>query len=579
MIQSFLLSFGIIILCATFLLYIFTKLKQPPLLAFILTGILIGPMVLGLVTNTEEIAILVEIGIAFLLFSVGLGTDLDELKKIKLGLILLPIANIIITLILFLLLKNLLAIDFVQALYFAFIVSFSSTMLIAKTLLDSFKMDSLEGRLTIGILLVEDLIAILAIPILKNVNTLTLGLVAGIFGKAALLVIIAIILNKVIYPRIIKSAYQSDQSFFLLSMASCFLFILISVVLDFPMAIGAFVGGLAISIYPYNYEISSKISGIRNLLTTIVFVSLGMKLSFNFSDNLWLLIVLISLVLIIKPIIHFFFVLFSGYGSKIAFEVSTYKAQISEFSLILAMQGFSLLQLTKGQYSAVIIATSLSMLLTPYIINSQQKLYTKYYDNFKKLDKQKKFTKQIDSINTAPRDIKDHLVIVGADVTSEAIIKLLGKETNNPIVLVDLNPDKISCITHDRISGICGDINYPDVFNAANIKNAKLAIITVSEFDTTARFIKNVKKTNSGLPIFARAHTRKEAYKLYELGAELVIIPKVLESNYLLEKTYDFMLNQNTKSTALRSKYLEYLKKEAAKNKETARKKESKFGF
>lgn len=109
------------------------------------------------------------------------------------------------------------------------------------------------------------------------------------------------------------------------------------------MAIGAFFGGLAISIYPYNYEISSKISGIRNLLTTIVFVSLGMKLSFNFSDNLLLLIILLILVLVIKPIIHFLFVLFSGYGSKIALGVSTYKAQISEFSLILAIQGFSLL--------------------------------------------------------------------------------------------------------------------------------------------------------------------------------------------------------------------------------------------
>ena len=579
MIQSFLLSFGIIILCATFLLYIFTKLKQPPLLAFILTGILIGPMVLGFVTNTEEIAILVEIGIAFLLFSVGLGTDLDELKKIKLGLIILPIANIIITLILFLVLRNLLAINFVQALYFAFIVSFSSTMLIAKILLDNFKMDSLDGRLTIGILLVEDLIAILAIPLLKNISNLTLGLVGIIFVKAALLVVIAIILNKTIYPYIIKSAYKSDQSFFMLSIASCFLFILISVILDFPMAIGAFFGGLAISIYPYNYEISSKISGIRNLLTTIVFVSLGMKLSFNFSDNLLLLIILLILVLVIKPIIHFLFVLFSGYGSKIAFGVSTYKAQISEFSLILAMQGFSLLQLTKGQYSAVIIATSLSMLLTPYIINSQQKLYLKFAKPFSDLDKNKKFTREIDSLNTVSKDIENHLVIVGADVTSEAIIKLLGKETNNPIVLVDLNPDKIKEINYNRISGICGDINYPDVFNAANLKKAKLAIITVSEFDTTARFIKNVKKANSGLPIFARAHTRKEAYKLYELGAELVIIPKVLESNYLLEKTYDFMLNQNTKSTALRSKYLDYLKKEAAKNKETTRKKESKFGF
>ncbi|HOW29902.1 MAG TPA: cation:proton antiporter [archaeon] len=579
MIQSFLLSFGIIILFATVMLYVFTKLKQPPLLAFILTGIVIGPMVLGLVTNTAEIAIMVEIGIAFLLFSVGLGTDLKELKKINLGLILLPIVNIIFTAVIFLILKNTLVIDTIQALYLSFIVSFSSTMLIAKILLDTFKMDSLEGRLTIGILLIEDLIAIIAIPLLKNINNLTAWLIVGIFIKTALLIIIAVILNKIIYPYIIKNAYKSDQSFFLLSIASCFLFILLSSLLDFPIAVGAFFGGLAISIYPYNYEISSKISGIRNLLTTIVFVSLGMKLSFNFSSNLLLLIVLFILVLVIKPIIHFFFVLFSGYGTKTSFGVATYKAQISEFSLILAMQGVALGQLTNGQYSAIIIATSLSMLLTPYLITYQLPIYNYLKKYLNKLDNNKKFTKQIDSLNNVSKEVENHLVIVGSDVTGEAIIKVLGKEIYNPIVIVDLDPDKIEKVDKRRISTICGDVNYIEVFNALNIKKSELIIITVSDFDTTARFIKNVRKENNKVPIFARAHTKKEAYKLYELGAEIVILPKVLESNYLLEKTYDFLKNGLESNNALRSRYMEYLKKEMVKEHHTIRKKESKFGL
>ena len=127
-----LISLGIIIVSATIMTYIFNRLKQPSVLAFILTGIIIGPIVLGLVSNTEEIKLLSEIGIAFLLFSVGVGTDIKEIKQINLSVFLVPIINIIVSFLLFLLLKNVFLLDLVQALYLSFIVSFSSTMLVVK---------------------------------------------------------------------------------------------------------------------------------------------------------------------------------------------------------------------------------------------------------------------------------------------------------------------------------------------------------------------------------------------------------------------------------------------------------------
>jgi monovalent cation:H+ antiporter-2, CPA2 family len=556
-----LLVFAIIIISATIMTYIFTKLKQPSVLAFILTGIIIGPMVLGLVTNTEDIKILSEIGIAFLLFSIGLGTDIKELKKLKLPIILLPILNVVFTFLVFLAIGPLLQIDFIQTLYVAFILSFSSTMLVAKILLDKFEINSLEGKIAIGILLVEDFVAVLAIPILKNAGAITFSIVLGVLLKTAAMVILAIFLNKIFYPYVIKNAYKSEQSFFLLSVASCFLFIFLSDLMDFPIAAGAFFGGLAVSVYPYNFEISSKISSIRDFLVTIIFVSLGMQMSFDFSSNLLLLVLLLVFVFLIKPTVYFFTVLVSGYGTKVSTTVGIYLAQISEFSLILAMQGIALGHLTNSQYSAIIIATSLSMLITPYFMKYHHQIYGFLKPLVSRLDKNAKFRKNIDELNNVPKDIENHVIIVGSDVVSDGIIKFLGKEVYNPIILVDFNPDKIKKV-NTKVNYICGDINYEEVINSINIKKAKLAVITVPKFKTTAQFIKQAKKQNPKLIIYVRAHTNEEAYKLYLLGADLVILPHVLESNYLLDKVYSLLKEGPDDSKALRSQYLNYLKKE-----------------
>ncbi|MFA7708789.1 MAG: cation:proton antiporter family protein, partial [archaeon] len=260
-------------------------------------------------------------------------------------------------------------------------------------------------------------------------------------------------------------------------------------------------------------------------------------------------------------IIHFFMILFAGYGTKISLRVSGDLNQISEFSLIIAMQGIALGQITSSQYAIVIIITSLSMLTTPYVMLNSEKIYT-FFKPIMDRFKEEFWHRQINSLSTISKDIKDHIVVIGSDVMTEGFIKVVSRDVDQPIILVDYNPEKLLAFQNKRIKYVCGDINYKEVMNAVNLKEAKLAILTAPKFDTTIRFLKTAKTINPRLPIYVRAKTKKEALQLYELGADLVILPHVLESNYLLQKVYSFVKDGPERNKALRSEYLSYLKKE-----------------
>jgi len=575
--NAFLISFGILIISATIMTYIFGKLKQPSILAFIVTGVLIGPSVFGFVSNSEEIILLSEIGIAFLLFSVGISTELNQLKKLNAMVLLIPIINILFTFIVFVLLQHFLAINFIQCLYFTCIISFSSTMLVAKILLDNFQINSLYGKLAISVLLVEDLVAVLAIPILKDAEAVSFSLIAGVIVKTIILIAVAYILNKFVYPKIVKNSFKSTPGFFLLSISSCFLFILFSQLLEFPIAVGSFIGGLAISIFPYNLEVSSKISGIRSLLSMIFFVSLGMQLSFNFASDYVLLIFLFLFVFLLKPLIYFMITLFSGYGPRISSQVAMSLAQVSEFSLILAIQGLLLSHITQTQYSAIVIVTSLSMVLTPYIMKYNDSIFS-YLKPVMKVFKAKHFTRHVDSLNNVPEKITGHIVVIGSDIVGDAIVDMLWKDKAISMIIVDSDPEKVIPLIKKGVNCVCGDMNNEEVINSMNLADAKLVVVTVPRSASIIRFLGIAREKNPNIIIYTRANTKSEALKQYEQGSDFVLIPKVMESNFLLDKINNFVkLPSATSLKSYRTMYIDYLKKDLIDSKNELKKVEKKI--
>ena len=558
--MDFLISFCIIVLVATVFTYIFNRLKQPSILAFIITGVIVGPLVLGWVSNTTEIKLLSEIGIAFLLFSIGISTDINHLKKLNLSVFILPILNIVFSFVFFILFKDLLAINAIQALYLSFIVSFSSTILVAKLILDNFEMGALYAKLTIGILLVEDLIAIIAIPILKNLDAISLLFILKIIGELIVLVLFALVLKRYVYPYIIKTTYSSSQGFFLLTIGSCFLFVFISQLMKFDIAVGAFIGGLSIAIYPYNFEMSHRISSVRNLLSMIFFVSLGLQLSFNFTGGYLLLIFLFIGVYVLKPLVHFVVLMFSGYGARTSAKSTVFLTQVSEFSLILAMQAFALAQITSAQYSAIIIITSVSMLSTPYISRYTNEFYL-FIKPTLYIFKSKFFTRKVDDLAEFKGKLSGHIILVGCDTIGEGITRVL-KDSNTPLIVVDISPDKIENLLKKNINAICGDINNEEILHQINVEEAKLIVSTLPRFDTTIQFIKTVKRINSKVPIFTTANRKDQVLKLYEEGADLVVTPKVLEANFLIEKIDSYVYSKK-ETLNYKFEYIAYLKREA----------------
>ncbi|HRT02408.1 MAG TPA: cation:proton antiporter [Candidatus Diapherotrites archaeon] len=563
MVQNILISVCIILIFATLIAYIFNKLKQPPLLAYIITGIILGPMVLNIIQNTPDIRLLSEIGVAFLLFTVGINIDFKETKKFNKSIYLVPLINLIFGFLTFLICKNIFGINWIQSLYLSCIISFSSTVVVAKILIDNNEINSLHGKIAMIILLVEDLIAVIIMPLLKDITNFSIGVVGEVLLKVGILIVIAYILYKHIYPKLIKNLFGSQEGFFLLSVASAAIFILLSYLLNFSIAVGAFIGGLAISIFPYNINITHNISGLRNLFSMIFFVSLGLQLTFNFSANYYiLLLILFIMIFLFKPIVHFIQIIWAGYGTRIATKISLELTQVSEFSLILAMQGFTLNHITNSQYSAIIVITAISMLITPYIMKYDNKIYNLFKPLFNKLnlENSKYFNRKINEYNNPPKQIKNHIILIGADTLGNAIQKVLAKYKEIPLIIVDYDPEKTKKLINKKINTICGDINFEETINILNIQTAKLAVITIPQFETTIKFLKTAKKINPKIKIYARANTEKEALKLYENGADFVIMPHILETNLLLEKITNLITKHEKESQFSKEMYINYLK-------------------
>jgi CPA2 family monovalent cation:H+ antiporter-2 len=340
--------------------------------------------------------------------------------------------------------------------------------------------------------------------------------------------------------------------------------------LKFDIAVGAFIGGLAISIFPYNLEISNNISGIRSLLSMIFFVSLGMQLTFHFESGYLLLVILFIMVFVLKPLIHFVILIFSGYGTRISVTSSLYLAQVSEFSLILAMQGLLLNHLTSDQYSAIVIVTSVSMLLTPYITEYHDSLYRFVKPLLHHFKKKKYYSRKIDKLNNIPDKIENHLILVGSDVVGDAILKVLSRDKHIPIIIVDQNPEKIATLVAKKINCVCGDVTNEEIIHSINIDKARLIVSTIPRFDVTMRLLTKVKSINPKLKFYARANTNEQALKLYEMGADLVILPKVLESNFLLEKISIFNDEEDKavdNASFIKGAYVSYLKREVEQEK------------
>ncbi len=543
MASPLLLDIGFVIIIASVLAYFARALRQPLLVAYVLAGILIGPMGLGVITNPEEIKIMAEFGIAFLLFTVGLEIDFKRLRSAGTASIVGGALQMALAFLSGLGISLALGLDLLIGTYIGLLLAFSSTMIVAKLLVDRNEVKTLHGRIMMGILLIQDLLVILALPLLANVGmAFSLEVVAMIIVKGLGLFSIAVVLNKYVLKRLLDYAARSNEMLFLTAVAICFSFIGLAYALDFSIAIGAFIGGIALSEFPYTLEIYGEMHSLRDFFSVIFFASLGMQLNMAvISGMLPLFIVLLFVTILIKPLILATIYLVMGYGGRTASIIGLGMGQASEFSFIIAAQGLALGHISQDMYSIMVGIVVFTMMLTPYMMNARNMIYNTLSRPNISLFKSIGSPHHVKRLEKHPKsELRNHTVIFGCDIMGGKVVDYLH-ERKKHFIVAEHNPEVIRELSDRGIYTIYGDADNEDLLRESGLYRARLAIVTIPDVETSGFVIGKAKRFNPKIKIFARAHSEDEAEALYRVGADFVVVPDFVSGGTLVRKTENFL--------------------------------------
>ena len=514
---------GIILIISAVFAFIAKMLKQPLIPAYVLTGLLIGPLALGLLKNMDLISAFSEIGIAFLLFVAGLEISFKKIKEANLKKIaIIGLFQVAIIFGVAVLLSGWLDLSTLQAAYIGIILAFGSTMVDIKLLSDKGELVTLHGRLVLGILLFQDLVAIIAIAIFTTGGFAILPIAVS-FAKLLGMVAGAIILQKFVLGRLFKFAAKSAELLFLSSLAVLFLFIITSYFLELSIVIGAFIAGVSLANSPFKLELESRISPLRDFFAILFFVALGIQIVFTgIGERLLLLGALLVGAMIIKPIITLVLLRITGYQAKTSFMTSISLAQLSEFSLIIGMLGVSVGVLDMPIFSTIILATIITMSVTPYFIEYKEKMYKIFKHPIRILNYLP--IKETSGYNSKG---KSEILLIGAHRSGSVLLKKFIRDKEKLLVL-DHNPEVINKLIDNKISCVYGDLNSPEIFNKINLNDLKLVVSTVPNYKENLRLIKVSKEVSPRTKVVVTGSRISETLDLYSAGADYVITPKIL---------------------------------------------------
>ncbi|HLD07035.1 MAG TPA: cation:proton antiporter [Candidatus Nanoarchaeia archaeon] len=526
--SSILSDIGIIIIVATALAFLIKLLKQPRIPAYILAGLLIGPLGLRLVTDTEVIRTLSEIGIAFMLFVVGMELDIHKLKLT--GLV-SSVGGILKSIILFCT-GYAVAVAFgllrLEASYIGLILAFSSTMVAIKMLADRKELETLHGRIIIGTLLIEDVVAILVLAGLTSLNDFHVDLLIFSLLKGMFLIVAGYLLGITVFPRIFKIAANSTELLFLMAISVCLSFVLLAGYFGFSIAIGAFVAGVALSHLSYNIEIVSRVKPLRDFFATIFFVTLGMGISTT--NTPWgLFFALLGIVLLLKPALVVLIVALFGYKKKTGFLSAISLAQISEFALIIAAQGIALGHISSALLSLTVLIAVITIILTPYLVRYEYAIYAL-------LDAPLSLVERLSSgkreISTQGKHQSDEVILIGYDRIGYRIYETL-KRLKKHVLVIDSNPEVIHQLKKKRFHCLYGDIGDANFLEHFDFTKTKIIISTIPTKRENLLLTRVAKEQQPDIRIFATGYAIQDALQFYSLGADYVILPHFLGGDHV----------------------------------------------
>lgn len=516
---SLIFEIGIMIVLAGIIAFILKLIRQPMILSYILAGIILGPLSVGLIQNNETILVLSEIGVAFLLFFAGMEINLRKLKEVGSTAVWGGVVQIALLFAAGFGISMWLGLTGIIPIYVGLVVAFSSTMVVLKLLSDKRELNSLHGRIVIGILLVQDIAAIIALTVLTtDLSVMAMGTQ---LLKALGFIVVVFIFSKIVNP-IFRKAARSTELLLLTAVALLFVFAIGSYVAGLSLIIGAFFAGVALANSDYRTEIQGKIMPLRDFFAVLFFVALGMQLTLISKQFVVLLIALVVLVMILKPLILMIVTAMSGYSKRTAFLTGNSLAQTSEFSLIIATLGLSSGHISAQLFSVLVLLTIITMTVSTYLIEYDKGIYGKVFYPIRIFEGNKK-RKELEFTSTKPKRI----AIFGCHRIGSLFLKYFAKRKDE-VFVVDFNPDIIKSLVAKKVPCMYGDFANEEVLTKSNLKDSEIVISTIPDREDNVSLIKKIKRINSKIVIFVTADSIDDAKDLYKSGADYVLLPKAI---------------------------------------------------
>ncbi len=532
---------AIILLIAFIVSYIIRAFNQPLIIGYIIAGVIISPFVLRLGVSVDIITIFSDFGIAFLLFMVGLHLNPKVIKEIGASSLFVGLAQIIITFgVTFLVAFQLLGFDIVTSCYIGIALAFSSTIIIMKILSDQKQLDSLYGKMSIGILIIQDLVAIgvlMFISSMANGTNLASFAVQGLLMGAGMILVLFLV-GIFVLPGIIKGVAKSQELLFLFSIMWAFLIAALFAWRGFSIEIGALLAGVVLSISPYSTEISSKIRPLRDFFLIIFFIILGLNIQINNIGTILTAAIILSIIaLAIKPVIIMFFMALFGYTKRTNFLTGTSLAQISEFSIIIVALGVAMGHIGGEILSTITLTLIITIALSTYFIIYSNKFYdllSRFASLFERngIKRERRIRKHYDAI------------LFGYNRIGFDMLRAF-KKIKKKYLVVDFNPDTIADLSKMRIPCLYGDVYDPDLLDELPLDKIELAVSTVPDYETNVLLVDSIRTINPSAIIIARAHLIKDALDLYKRGASYVLTPHFLGGEYLAKMVGELKLKDN----------------------------------
>jgi len=505
--------------------------KQPLLIGYLFSGAALAYF--GIIKDKEALLSIGQIGVALLLFLVGLEINIGEFKSVGKIALLTGLGQIIFTSSLGFVLSRILGFDTLASIYIAVALTFSSTIIIVKLLSEKNDLDSLYGKISIGFLLVQDVVAILILMFLSGLKDGGIGISDYVFIviKGGLLLSSIWYLSKKILPYLFeKYIAVSGELLSIVSIAWALgVASFVAGPMGFSFEMGGFLAGIALANLPEHLQIASKTRPLRDFFLTIFFLSLGTKLIVGGIGTIIFPAIIFSLfVLIGNPLVVLVVMGVLGHRKRTSFLASVTVAQISEFSFVLMAMGQSVGHVGQDEVATVVMVGVVTMTISTYLILEAERIFKViggYLSVFEK-------TNSSEPVSSHAEKIRNHVVLVGCDKSGRRILKMLIK-LKSPLLVVDFNPQVLTRLTADRVPVLFGDISDTEVAEYANLGEARLVISTTSNLADNLALLEHVKSfENPPLSIFT-TKLRFEAIQLYEAGADYVVIPDIITGEHI----------------------------------------------